>query len=198
MTFNKRINSIVIYFQPEEGEPSSSMIFDDTNNPGVVDGIMRQFRAHEDIVVILANRDTVVIPFYSILTIVTQFEINEVTITDDVCRPYSGGGGSGGETTVVVTIANFSGDDMPAGIIIYAESIENLMNNVYNEVEAIANGATKDIGMNPGWVIAFMAEIDPSTVAGTNLTLNDAGGGHYYWTIGDAEDYADFTITTVQ
>lgn len=96
MVINKRINSILVMFQPEGTEPPTSLVVGDEQAPGVVDGIMRQFRAHEDIVVTLPNKDIVVIPFYSILEITTGFEISEVTITDDVCRPYSGGGGGGG------------------------------------------------------------------------------------------------------
>lgn len=190
MVINKRINSIIVYFQPEGTEPPTSQIFDDEHTPGIVDGIMRQFRAHEDIVVTLPNRDIVVIPFYSILEIVTGFEISEVTITDDVCNETSN------VSAVKLTIKN-SSTNIAEGVFFTSNSLQDALNGEYTLVPAIPSGQSIELYMVPSQIIGPLGNVDMTAISTHNLELMTViidGDGYNYWVVGSGSDRAEMTI----
>lgn len=90
MTFNKRYGTFSIVYQPIEEDTPMTVTISDTEGddvlyiPGAVDGLLRQFRNHEELI-INDNGTITVIPFYSILTATYVATVSPVEVGDAVC-----------------------------------------------------------------------------------------------------------------
>ena len=90
MTFEKRYNTFSIMYQPIAEDTPMIVTVSDTEGgqalhiPGAVDGLLRQFRNHEELI-INNNGEQIVIPFYSILMARHEVIVAPVEVGDAVC-----------------------------------------------------------------------------------------------------------------